>query len=427
MWQRVRRVPLVELVRDYKFHHELFPTGRALISLADRAVSDLLSYEEREGVRLRKRKPDAHRGLVNAVNVIVANLACMVLFPREGGDNLILPLGHPKGQSIGTIPAGFGKDLAGTVEGLVAIGMASLHQPAKTRHATTIAPSMRFRSAMLAAGVTGVDIGRRNVPDRLRLSRKEGGVRLPIAVPKGPEADLLRGQVDTINEGLAKASIAYLGNTPVDVGDRFMVRHFSHPVGVDHPSFDHGGRLFGGFWQNMGRNQRQNLRIDGEAVAELDYGQVFPRLAYALTGAVPPEDDLYLLPELIEEQGVPHREGVKRGMNALLWGTRRWNEKILPLLPKSWTATRLRMSIAHQHPAIAHLLTPEAITGHRLSRMESDIIVAVMLACLPEGITALPIHDAVLVPAAKVSVVREIMTREALAVAGVTLPVSLKA
>lgn len=416
-----------EVERDHKFHHELFPTGRALISLANRAVSDLLSYEEREGVRRRKRKPDAHRGLVNAVYVIVANLARRVLFPGDGGGNLILPLGHPKRAQVYPTPMGFGKDLAGTVEGLVAIGMASLHRPHKTRHATTIAPSMGFRSAMLASGVTGADIGRRKVPDRLRLSRKEGGVRLPIAVPKGLEAELLRGQVDTINDGLVKASIAYLGNTSVDVGDRFMVRHFSHPVGVDHPSFDYGGRLFGGCWQNMGRNQRQNLRIDGEAVAELDYGQVFPRLAYALAGAAPPEDDLYLLPELMDEQGSPYREGVKRGMNALLWGTRRWNDEITPLLPKSWTSTRLRKALSDHHPAIAHLLTPEAITGHRLSRMESNIIVAVTLACLSEGITALPIHDAVLVPVSKVSVVREIMAREALAVAGVSLPVSLKA
>jgi hypothetical protein len=207
-----------------------------------------------------------------------------------------------------------------------------------------------------------------------------------------------------------------------------MVRHFSYPVGVERPSLEYGGRLFGGFWQNMDKRQRQHIRINGERVVELDYGQMAPRLAYAMAGAAPPPDgeDLYFLPEVVEEVGEACRDGVKRGFNALLWGTGRWNDEITALLPRTWPASRFRNALAERHPAIAGFLNRERTSGHLLSRMESDIIVAAMLACIGRGITALPIHDAVLVPASSAFAVMEIMKATALTIAGASLPVSLK-
>lgn len=414
--------------RDRKFRHELFPKGARLVSLADALVADLLAHEAREGARLRCRSRSAARGMVNAVRVIVANLARAALFPPGGGGGLILPLGHPKGKLCGSVPDGFGKGLPGIVGGLSAIGVLVFERPAFARHASTIAPSEAFHRQVLEAGISGADIGRRTAIDRLRLSRKHrGGTRTPFPIPDTAEARLMRQQVDTINAGLEAANVAYVGNSPVDVGDRFMVRHFSQPIGVEAPCLDYGGRLCGGFWQTMPKEQRRNIRLDGEPIAEIDFGQVFPRLAYGLAGATPPDGDLYLLPELVEEEeGGPYREGVKRGANALLWGTKRWSDEIAALLPRTWPASRLRKVLAAHHPALADYLQPERITGYRLSRMESDIIVAVMLACIGQGIVALPIHDAVLVPASMASAAAAIMVGEAHAVAGVFLPVTFK-
>jgi hypothetical protein len=42
-----------------------------------------------------------------------------------------------------------------------------------------------------------------------------------------------------------------------------------------------GGRLYGGFWQNMRKAERRRLTIDGEATVELDYGRLHPTLLYA--------------------------------------------------------------------------------------------------------------------------------------------------
>jgi hypothetical protein len=79
-------------------------------------------------------------------------------------------------------------------------------------------------------------------------------------------------------------------------------------------SFDQGGRLFGGFWQQLKRERRRHIRIEGEPVAVLDYGSMFTRLAYSEIGAEPPGGDLYAVPGF---EG--YRSGIKLVMNALFF------------------------------------------------------------------------------------------------------------
>jgi hypothetical protein len=412
---------LSDRARDRKFRHELFPKGPRLVHLAEAVISDLLEYERRAGVRQRARKPGDHAAMVNAVNVIVANLAHATLFPPKDRTAIILPLGHARGQQTGAVPQGFGKGLPATVEVLHGLGLLTLARPDHARLAATIEPTDGFRQTVREAGIRGGDIGRRVVLDRLRLSRRTGGSgREYLPVPDTPEACRFRTEMDTINGYLAGADIAYLGNEPVDIGDRMLVRHFNLPRGVTTPCLDCGGRLFGGFWQPMRKEQRQHIRIAGEPAVELDFGQVFPRLAYGLVGGVPPDtEDLYHLPELAGE----YRPGVKKGFNALLYGTRRWGHDIAQMLPATWTASRLRKALIQHHPMLADLLQPGSIAGYRLMFLESSIMVAVLLACIGSGITALPIHDAVLAPASASTIVSGIMERESQPMAGVSIPV----
>ena len=49
------------------------------------------------------------------------------------------------------------------------------------------------------------------------------------------------------------------------------------------------------------------------------------------------------------------------------------------------------------------------LVGFELMRMESDIMVSVLLSCFSRGIIALPIHDAVLCPRSKAKEVEGIM------------------
>lgn len=410
--------------RDRKFRHELFPEGAPLLHLAEAITVDLLDQERRARTRQRARKPSDHAAMVNAVHAIVANLAHVVLFPPEDGVAIILPLGHARGRQIGIVPSGFGKGLRALLEGLRAVGVLDFAKPHHARLATTVGPTPAFRETVLAAGITGDDIGRAPVLDRVMLSRRERDrSRTYFAMPDTPETSRFRNEMDIINDHLAGADITYVGNVPVDVRDRLLVRRFNLPRGVPAPCLKYGGRAFGGFWQPMGKDRRRHIRVGGEPVVELDFGQMFPRLAYGLVGGHPPEgEDLYQLPGLAGE----HRAGAKKGFNALLYGTRRWNEEIASRLPPAWTASRLRKAVAQRHPMLAELLQPGSVAGYRLMFLESSIMVTVLLACIGIGITALPIHDAVLVPASVAVSVSGIMEREALRIARVSVPVVCK-
>ena len=415
--------------RDRKFRHELYPQGEPMVLLAEAAVADLLDYERREGVRLRQRKPDDHAGMCNAVHVIVANLAHVVLFhPHDHDTCVILPMSHARGPRTEPLPPGFGAGLPSIVRSLHAIGLLALTPAEGQRLASTIRPTAGFRFRVLANGVGGSDIGRRIVRDLLRLSRREkDDSRTHFPLPATLEATLFRDQMDRINASLATADLAYLGNDPVDVGDRLLTRYFSLPRGIETPCLDYGGRLFGGWWQPMPKAQRRHIRICGEPVVELDYGQVFPRLAFSLVGELPPEGtDLYAVAELVAEHGNEYRSGAKKGFNALLYGACRWGEAVASILPSNWPASRFRKALTAQHPALTELLRPGSNAGYRLLHRESTILVAVLLACSASGIVALPIHDAVLVPASVAETVMGIMSDCALAVAGVPIPVHLK-
>src|SRR5262249_9895907 len=121
-----------------------------------------------------------------------------------------------------------------------------------------------------------------------------------------------REELREINARLRSAEITFdrsVYERAVDVRARQLYRHFSNG------SFESGGRLFGGFWQNIPKNVRlRGIRIEGERVEGRDYSQLNPRLAYSVAGAVPPPGDAYTLPNL--EQ---YREGVKEVFNAMLF------------------------------------------------------------------------------------------------------------
>ena len=80
----------------------------------------------------------------------------------------------------------------------------------------------------------------------------------------------------------------------IDPGKRALRRIFNNG------KWNNGGRLFDGFWETMGRADRFGCLMlgsadfpHGEPIANVDYGQLFPRLAYMRTGAAAPDGDLY--------------------------------------------------------------------------------------------------------------------------------------
>jgi len=205
----------------------------------------------------------------------------------------------------------------------------------------------------------------------------------------------MRSDLKTINDHLEKADIVLddgvleaFTKDRFDPSSRRLYRIFANG------RFDNGGRLYRGFWIGLPSASRHDvLQIDGETITILDYGQMSARLAYGKVGVEPPDGDLYALGELATWK----RNGVKKLINAALFSSEpltRRPKGTARLLPNGSIADLMAV-LRRTHAPIAPLL--ETGEGLRIQRLESDIMVQVLLRLMRAGVTALPIHDAVIV------------------------------
>jgi hypothetical protein len=177
---------------------------------------------------------------------------------------------------------------------------------------------------------------------------------------------------------------------------------------------------------------RQYIRVDGEPIAYLDFRSMFLRLAYAEVGIQPPADDLYRrIPGIVTAE---HRKGIKVVVNAMLFrdgpltqlprGDRAAGPKaLLPLQLQS--ASAARCAVLSTFPEIASAV--ERGCGLDLMFTESQIMVAAMLKLIEHGITALPIHDGLMIAASKTDQAEAIVNEVTENMIGFQLPLERKA
>ena len=200
----------------------------------------------------------------------------------------------------------------------------------------------------------------------------------------------LRQQMTDINAWLDTADIS-CSHLQVDPAHRRLRRIFNNS------DFAQGGRLYGGFWQAMSSDERQeHILIEGDCCVELDYGQMSLAILYGLTGAKPPEGDLYDL----SAKGIPtdYRKGIKTVIQALINSSKvptKMPKGVRKLIPSRYNIKDILEAVARKHPAIYPQMTSGI--GMQLFRKESDILVDVLETLRSEGIVALPVHDAVIV------------------------------
>ena len=213
-----------------------------------------------------------------------------------------------------------------------------------------------------------------------------------------------RDELCRINQTLEDADIDYLragqrSSGAIDTSNRCLRRYFNNH------SFQQGGRLFGGFWQHLSKSQRREINIDGMPTVTLDYGQMVPRILYGLAGHEPTFDDAYTIPGL---EG--HREGVKKVFNSMLHRDEPLTQKMkgcAALLPKEMTIHDITDRIMEFHKPVAHVF--HAGKGLYLSFIESKILIMVLTKLVDLGITALPIHDAIMVKEDEQATATEVM------------------
>ena len=165
-------------------------------------------------------------------------------------------------------------------------------------------------------------------------------------------------------------------------------------AGYSQGKFDCGGRLFGGFWQPLSKKERlEGLTINGDTVVCLDYSQMGLKIAYGLAKAMPPSGDGYRLPGL-----EANREAIKKLFNSVLFAEKpltRLPKGLKALLPRGTGLPLAMKLIAQAHPELESLFFTGI--GHRIQFIESQIIVEVLLKAFEQDITALPVHDAIVV------------------------------
>ena len=387
--------------RDPFFNPWRVPRGENVKIIIDDVLNQLGHYERLLGVRQRARKEaDLAR-----YERIVGGIICDLVHRHLLGDDDVLAISLSK-RDLGRSgryesPVG-GKQLPGVLGRLATPEMAFAEvtkgckgNPFARGLMTTIRAGERLQSRIDEHAVELSDLGQDLDQETIMLKAAkrdywDNGDR--IDYKDTAQTRRLRSEMRTINEWLADADVTYdpalATNRWVDDTDRLLRRFFNNG------SFELGGRLFGGFWQGLKKAERRDgIRIGGETVVTLDYGQMAPRILYSLVGAGPPDGDAYAIP------GYEFwRPGIKKVFSALQFvkgdlvrkpkGTRR-------LLPHR-AISEVTAAIRTHHKPIAHLL--DDMVGHKVFFRESQVLVEVLLRLKSLGIVALPIHDAVVIP-----------------------------
>ena len=396
-----------------------------------------------EPPRTRKRRPGDQRTWERTSEAIICELALACIAPPPSG-SLVLPLKASHwAQSSRYARHGIGRrtllSALDAADGLIC----HVAKGQRTGSATTITPTAEFAREVASRCLVGADFGRRAGEELIKLTRKERkeapkGVNAPpriirheIEYRDTPTTRRYRAEVAALNEFLERAPIAFLddGLGPVNTSKRFLTRRFSLLPGQNTPRFDQGGRLFGGFWQDLERERRRSsLYVGGEKAVEVDFDALYPRLACLRAGApLKGGSALYDLPGL--EQ---HRRGAKLATNALIWrpSLTRFPEEIAKELSKGWGVARMREAIARHTPALEQFITPspeQEPIGHALMFLESEILMRVMSECVRRELWALPLHDAGITAGSRADELGEVLQAAAEEVVGVALPVSVKA
>jgi hypothetical protein len=398
--------------RDRPFDDWRRPKSDAAKAVVSEITNELQNYETRTGARQRARKNGRDRDTFEqTVAAVVSDLIHRALTAPQG--KLYIPLSN---QVLGrdwnyrspvlnqTVPDII-KHLASPELGWLVFEK-GYRTPFVDSRRSTIAPSNRLLSRIERHSLTLDDLTRSRGEEIIIMkSRREDYWDRSAWVGYSDTADTqhYRAEVAQINDWLADADIDFdhtaAPGKVVDVDDRYLRRYFND-------TFSHGGRLYGGFRQPLSKQARKaGLLIDGEQVATLDYCQMGPRLLYGMAGKQPPPGDLYAIPGL---EG--HRAGVKKLFSSMMFTDglpTQYPKDCRELFPRRIAVGTAVSMIQDSHPDIAPFFGTDV--GFKTMYQESEILIDILMELNGLGITALPIHDAIVVPQSDIPTAMQVM------------------
>ena len=392
------------------FNPFLFAKTDKLKKLIAEVQTQMSGYEAYYGTRKRARRPADQVTYDRTVEAILCDLCAVELASKN--DSIHLPLSNKvlrtksryKGTALGKTLPDILKVMSAPEMSFVSVEKGhstfkivddDLNVAFAGGQQTILKAGPKLLSRIKRFSITRDDLG--HAPEEevliLRAPKRHSNSNAEYQEYEDDKTTLsLRQQMTDINAWLDTAEIT-CNLTEVDPAQRRLRRIFNNS------HFAQGGRLYGGFWQAMSSDERQeHILIEGDCCVELDYGQMSLLLLYARAQAQDhvPSGDLYDL----SEYGIPDecRKGIKKVMQAIINNPeipRRLPKKSRTYFPSRINLKDILRAVEKKHPVIFPLMTSGI--GMQLFRKESDILVNVLEALRSEGIVALPIHDAVLV------------------------------
>jgi hypothetical protein len=407
-----------------------------------RLAAELERDEAALNTRTRKRKATPRAGFVLAVECVLCNLiAARQSSPQA---RLAVPLsnsvlrGSPRYR-----PPVYGQHFHDLIEllhlhlGLIEVEKGYHVRKYGRRKRTTILPTPAFlaRFPALTTEATAGTFTRVDPPETIIL---KDVTKQPVNYRDSPTTRQWREEMREINAHLRDADIALVANEALADDAGFIVRPEVRSLRrIWNGSWHEGGRLYDGFWQTIPREVRLHvLRIGGEAVANVDFCQFNLRLAYALAGVVPPPGDLYDVTgqDALRPDWKRLREGRKKITNAMFnvaapfkgWPGKTIEDRrtVAACFPPGTKPSTVISDIRRKHLAIADCFEHGRGLGFMFT--EASILVATLLNLLRRGITALPIHDAVLVAESHAEIARGTLEAEAKRLCNAAIPAEIK-
>lgn len=219
------------------------------------------------------------------------------------------------------------------------------------------------------------------------------------------ETNALRAEVWQINQHLKAHPCHYAGQHPVNLMQDHVVRIFNNG------DWQQGGRLYEYWPMNLPKAERHHLSIDGEPLADLDFGSCFVALLHVHDGTEfdPNAPDPFLI-----EGYEPYRDIIKQCAYSILNASRRIKNYPEDIAQEDGSRPPLRWreieELIFLHMPLVEQYAYTAV-GLRLMRKESDILIAVLLDLIERGIGFVPMHDGIMVPESKREVTRHLMLK----------------
>ena len=209
--------------------------------------------------------------------------------------------------------------------------------------------------------------------------------------------DTAREELRLINELLAKTKLEVSKKALKDTELVVLTRKKVFRV-FNNDDFSAGGRVYGGFWQQIKREYRSTIKINGESVTELDYKANHPSMIYRLSTDKPIPSDCYTVNGFnrdIAKKAIMmmiNNETKEAAVNALAPDIR----KKLGIAFTKKDSKKVIESLEELHePILPFLYDPKL--GMTLQSIEGEIAVDILFTLMKEDIPCLPLHDSFIV------------------------------